>query len=176
MLYQVREKFHCTSMFVTFALLSSCLHPCFSKPPQSTQRANICHVRVLTSAFFLLLLSSPHVPLASLVLSLSLFSTRLSRWQSCHHGVQSHSGHSDPQQSRASGCCLNGPAAPLPQWGSRGPSPTPGFSADRHTDPRHCSDHDSPPRSEGGESIKERKKWWQNGGKKVKRGRSVTPI
>lgn len=93
--------------------------------------------------------SSLQMLLSCFMLSLPLFSTRLSRWRSCHHGARSHSGRSDPQQSRASGCCLNGPAALLPQCGSLGPSPTPDFSADCHTDLRHHSGHDSPPRSEG---------------------------
>lgn len=75
--------------------------------------------------------------------------TQLSRWQSCHHAVQSHSGHSDPQQSTVSGCCLNGPAALLPQYGSLGPSQAPDFSADRHTDLGHCFRPDNPPISDG---------------------------
>lgn len=104
------------------------------------------------------LLLSTCSSLTSLVFSASVFSTQLSRWRSCHHAVQSHSWRSDPQQSRASGCCPSGPAAPWTQCGSLGPSPTPDFSADCHTDLRHCSGLDSQPRSEVGAAL--RTSWW----------------
>lgn len=103
---------------------------------------------VATTFMRLILVSCKHFThLVSLLLSMFLFPTPLSIWRFCHHGVLSHSRHSDPPPSRASGCCQCGPAAPSLQFGSGGPLPRPDFSTDRHNDLQRCSSRDNPPRS-----------------------------
>lgn len=114
--------------------LSTCLHHCFT--------LNLfCYSQIFKkiSALF------PYI-LRSYVTSFSsVFSTLLSRWQSCRHVEQNRSGHIDPQQSRVSGWCPNERAAPSPHCGSLGPSPTP----DHHPELWHHSGHGSRPISEG---------------------------
>lgn len=80
-------------------------------------------------------------------------STQLSRWRFCRRASRSRSGRSDPRRSRVSRCCPSGPAAPWPQCGSLGPSPAPGFSADRHIGLGHLPRRDSPTISDWGKTL-----------------------
>lgn len=74
-------------------------------------------------------------------------STQPSRLRFYRLAWRSRLGHSGPQQSTVPGCCLCEPAAPWLQYGSLGPSPATGLSADRHTQQWHLLRHGSPPRS-----------------------------
>lgn len=139
--------------FHTFFFQPDELHPAFSfsfffYKNKCNNNAGLRHALAfrLTKLFKNSNSSSSFFSSSSISLDPSSFldSIRHSRWRSCRHDTQSHWGHIDPRQSRASECCLNGPAAPLLPCGSLCPLPTLGYSADHYTDPQH---HSFQPRS-----------------------------